>query len=155
MYRWDHPADPQHRCHLCSLAFANTQALADHESSQVHMDALAHYIMADEYERLRDILEEDERRSIRNTLAAAVPTPTRASGGVRVDPYKREVNTWLRPGMPWPEAEKLIHERLALPVTRDGGRAVCRTTGSNRLHAVHIAITEDEHVRSVTFEANS
>ena len=59
MYRWDHPIDPQNRCHLCSLAFASTRDLADHESSQVHMDALAHYIMADEYERLRGSDAED------------------------------------------------------------------------------------------------
>ena len=74
---------------------------------------------------------------------------------MRVDPYKREVNTWLRPGMPWAEAEGLIHSKLALPVAREGGRATCRTVGSNRLHAIHIAITPDECVRSVTFEANS
>ena len=104
-----------------------------HEQSQQHLCALLEFTMTTPDEQLRDILEEDERRSIRNTLASVVPAgATRKSSAVRIDPYESEVQAWLRPGMKWSEAKSIIADELALPMEAEGDMVKCRTAGSNK-----------------------
>ena len=92
-----------------------------HEQSQGHLSKLLEFTMATPDEQLRDILEEDERRSIRNTLASVVPAgATRKTSAVRIDPYESEVQGWLRAGMKWSEAKTIIGDELALHGGRGG-----------------------------------
>tara|TARA_B100000900_G_scaffold403319_1_gene410259 strand:+ start:218 stop:667 length:450 start_codon:yes stop_codon:yes gene_type:complete len=113
-----------------------------HEQSHEHLSKLLEFTMTTPDEQLRDILEEDERRSIRNTLASVVPAgATRKTSAVRIDPYESEVQGWLRAGMKWSEAKTIIGDELALPMEVEGDTVKCRTAGSNKHD--HLRVTVD------------
>ena len=96
----------------------------------------------------RDILEEEERNSIRNTLELLTNTAFRADQArqsVSVDPYRREAGIWVRKGMAWDIARGHIERRLGLQCAEaEGGGGtvqVCPTPGSNRYKALRVFLS--------------
>tara|TARA_B100000900_G_scaffold81073_1_gene65332 strand:+ start:5597 stop:5947 length:351 start_codon:yes stop_codon:yes gene_type:complete len=114
--------------------------------------------MDDEYECMRDILEESERKSIRNTLVSIVADafkPSTSTSKVDVDPYKREASIWIQKGMKWEDAHNFIQRYMGLkcePSPDSKTTMVCATPGSNRYAALLVSLTDTGLVETVSFD---
>ena len=102
----------------------------------------------------RDILEEEERRSIRSTLELISNTAFRADQArqsISVDPYRREASIWVRTGMRWEHAKRNIESMLGLSCVDKADAIVCPTPGSNRYSALRVVVEEGRVLR-VSFD---
>ena len=105
-------------------------------------------------EELHDVLEEDERASIRGTLMhIGASTLTRPS--LKMDPYARECAIWISPGMSRKAMLDAMDAKLGLRPREDSTRDQVRFTpsGSPKVEYIEVQMDANDVVRCVVFKA--
>ena len=110
--------------------------------------------MADDgNEELRDVLEEDERASIRGTLMH-IGANTLTRPAFKRDPYARECAIWISPGMPRQKMLDAMDAKLGLQPRKDSTREQVRFTpsGSPKVEYIEVQMDANDAVRCTMFK---